>query len=69
MLHLACFVTVFLLPGPTVFGSLGKSPSERRFFKAIGVRPALGEHTGGVTCNKKALIIFSSLYGSRGRGP
>ena len=34
MLHAACFVTVFWLPGPTVFGSLGKSPGERRFFKA-----------------------------------
>jgi len=30
MLYLACFVTVFLLSGPTVFGCLGKTPGEIR---------------------------------------
>ena len=29
-----CFVTVFLLPGSFFFGCLGKSPDERRLFKA-----------------------------------
>jgi len=31
VLYLACFVTVFLLSGPGVFGCLGQSPGERRF--------------------------------------
>jgi len=33
MLYLACFVTVFLFSGPSVFGCLGRSPGERRFCK------------------------------------
>ena len=32
MLFLACLVTVFLLSGPAVFGCLGKTPGETRFF-------------------------------------
>jgi len=33
-LCLTCFVTVFLLSGPRIFGCLGKSAGERRFSKA-----------------------------------
>jgi len=33
MLYLACFMTVFLLPGPVFGGGLEKLPGERRRFK------------------------------------
>jgi len=33
ILCLACFVTVFMLYGPTVLGYLGKTPGERLFLR------------------------------------
>ena len=45
--YLSCFVTVFSLPGPAVFGCLAKSPGERRF-QMLDPPPLFSLGTGDV---------------------
>ena len=76
-LYLTCFVTVFLLSGPMIFGCLGKSPDERRFVYRYSssstsvwpwkVPPAcLCEYAAGVGGsffgNARLLDLFTYIY-------